>query len=109
MKLLKYISLIGALIAPISVGLLPAKAQTQQQVLNSIASNLPTSNANEISALALRNTLNYMTSAIFAPTGPITLIAPLSITGLTVTPGGNQPLCINTTTNLIYAGTGSAC
>ena len=60
----------GALLAPIS-----AMAQTQQQILNSIASNLPTSNANEISALALRNTLNYMTSAIFSggSTGGVTI------------------------------------
>ena len=51
---------------------------TQQQVLNAIASNLPTNNANQISALLLRNTLDLMTSAIFSPSGPITFNGPIA-------------------------------
>lgn len=53
---------------------------TQQEVLNTIASNLPTNNANEISALLLRNTLDVMTSAIFqgAPIQTGTACPPLT-------------------------------
>lgn len=90
MKLLKSLALMGVLFTPIS-----AIAQiTQQQVLNTIAADLPTNNANQISALLLRNVLNLMTSAIFE--------------GVPIQSSGVCPPVTGLTTYQLYANTVSA-
>ena len=76
------------------------------------------------SAVGVNNVLNTITLSVsgnagvggfFGVTGSTTLAgalvaeAAVQMTGLTVTPTGKQPLCIDVSTGILYLGTGGAC
>lgn len=83
LSLFKRLLILGALLVPniafaqTCIGTPPL---TQIVVDNTINICLPTNNANEISALALRQVLQTMTSAIFNGTGgPVSFVGPLTV------------------------------
>ena len=82
-NILKRLLILGAILVPniafaqTCIGTPPL---TQIVVNNTIDICLPTNNANEISALALRQVLQTMTSAIFNGTGgPVSFVGPLTV------------------------------
>lgn len=57
---------------------------------------------------ACSNAYSPVTMVTFSSTGVI-FAQPITATGLATTPGGNQPVCINTSTGLFYKGATGAC